>query len=613
MTQSERLAKLKKLQNPLSDVFDRIEILKGDTGPQGPQGEPGYTPVRGEDYYTEEDINSVVEYIQSRVKDGEKGEKGERGEKGKDGQTPFKGIDYWTKEDQAKIVEETLKKIVIPRPKDGVSPDIKDVVAAATKELAKVPFDIKKILNSPELRILLRGGGGSGGGAGSSVTLKTNDTNNGSQSILNLKQGTNVTITDDGVGGVTINSTGGSGGGHTIQDEGVSLTQRSKLNFIGAAVTATDNAGNDSTDVTITASSSSNIQTLGRNSTGSTLYRGMIVYMSGSTGNVPNFSLSQANSEATSSRTYGVVVDDISNNSDGYVLNIGSLTNLDTRTTATNPFTVDTLADGDTVYLSPTNAGYITNVKPSAPNHLVYIGKVVRAHPTLGYIQYQIQNGYELDELHDVTTTNYPSPINADSFLVLDSVAALWKRTSLTSLKSVLKTYFDSIYSSSTSYSEAPSGSINGVNTVFTLANTPSGYTTTIVTVNGVVRIPVTDYTLSGNTVTFTFAPTTGSVIYVYYNLSSAAVVEQPVTNVNSSGSISTGAEIRANASVSNITLTLTNPATLQTTTIKKVDTTDNSVYVTSPQLIDGATVAELSTPEESITLKWTGSTYDII
>jgi hypothetical protein len=36
------------------------------------------------------------------------------------------------------------------------------------------------------------------------VTLKTNGVNNGSQSILNLKNGTNVTITDDGVGGLTI-------------------------------------------------------------------------------------------------------------------------------------------------------------------------------------------------------------------------------------------------------------------------------------------------------------------------------------------------------------------------------------------------------------------------
>jgi len=45
----------------------------------------------------------------------------------------------------------------------------------------------------------------------------------------------------------------GGGGGHTIQDEGTPLTQRTNLNFIGAGVAATDNAGNDATDVTITA------------------------------------------------------------------------------------------------------------------------------------------------------------------------------------------------------------------------------------------------------------------------------------------------------------------------------------------------------------------------
>lgn len=44
-------------------------------------------------------------------------------------------------------------------------------------------------------------------GGGSSITLKTNGVNNGSQSTLNLKQGSNVTITDDGLGGITINST----------------------------------------------------------------------------------------------------------------------------------------------------------------------------------------------------------------------------------------------------------------------------------------------------------------------------------------------------------------------------------------------------------------------
>ncbi len=40
-------------------------------------------------------------------------------------------------------------------------------------------------------------------------------------------------------------------GGHTIKDEGTPLTQRAGLNFVGALVTATDDAGNNETDVTV--------------------------------------------------------------------------------------------------------------------------------------------------------------------------------------------------------------------------------------------------------------------------------------------------------------------------------------------------------------------------
>lgn len=43
-------------------------------------------------------------------------------------------------------------------------------------------------------------------------------------------------------------------GGHTIQDEGVDLAARTKLNFVGSAVTVTDDAGNDASVVTITSS-----------------------------------------------------------------------------------------------------------------------------------------------------------------------------------------------------------------------------------------------------------------------------------------------------------------------------------------------------------------------
>lgn len=167
--------------------------------------------------------------------------------------------------------------------------------------------------------------------------------------------------------------------------------------------------------------------TVGRNSTGSTLYAGTIIYISGSTGNRPNYVKAQANSEATSAGTFGVIVADIANNSDGNALIIGTLDNLDTRAVATHPFTTDTLVDGDTLYLSPTIAGYVTRVKPSAPNHIVYIGKVIRTHPNLGTIVYRIQNGYELNEIHDVQITSVAN----NDIIQYDSATLLWKNTPL--------------------------------------------------------------------------------------------------------------------------------------------------------------------------------------
>lgn len=53
---------------------------------------------------------------------------------------------------------------------------------------------------------------------------------------------------------------------------------------------------------------------------------------------------------------------------------------------------------------------------------------------------------------------------------------------------------------------ETPSGTINGSNTVFTLAGTPSSGKL-ILFLNGVYQKPTTDYTLSGNTITMVTAP----------------------------------------------------------------------------------------------------------
>jgi len=65
---------------------------------------------------------------------------------------------------------------------------------------------------------------------------------------------------------------------------------------------------------------------------------------------------------------------------------------------------------------------------------------------------------------------------------------------------------------------ETPSGDINGTNTTFTLANTPVEGTVEVY-LNGILQAPGSgkDYTISGNTITFTQAPETGDVILVSY------------------------------------------------------------------------------------------------
>ncbi|WP_395772664.1 hypothetical protein, partial [Arenimonas sp.] len=157
-----------------------------------------------------------------------------------------------------------------------------------------------------------------------------------------------------------------------------------------------------------------------RNSTGSTLTKGTVVYLSGATGNRPNALRAQAHTEATSSRTIGMVEANIANNSDGYIATNGTLHDLDT-----SAFTA-----GDAVWLSATTAGAFTSTVPAEPNHAVFIGYIARSHPTQGRIVLHIQNGYEFDELHGVLLT---SEANND-LVVYESATALWKNKSIATI-----------------------------------------------------------------------------------------------------------------------------------------------------------------------------------
>jgi len=190
------------------------------------------------------------------------------------------------------------------------------------------------------------------------------------------------------------------------------------------AITSTDGSVAVTTSGTLrdlsvaVSGSTTNVICLVRNTTGATLTKGTAVYINGAVGQNPTVAKALATSDATSAQTLGLMTADLANNSNGYVTIIGLITNIDTSA----------YTDGEQLYLSPTTAGTLTGTKPHAPQHLVYAAVVEHAHPTQGKLFVKVQNGYEMDELHNVSAQN---PTNGQ-VLIYNETTSLWEKHTLT-------------------------------------------------------------------------------------------------------------------------------------------------------------------------------------
>lgn len=147
------------------------------------------------------------------------------------------------------------------------------------------------------------------------------------------------------------------------------------------------------------------------------------VRVTGAQGQRLKVDLAQATSDMLSAETIGLVTETINNNQEGFVTTSGLIRSINT----TGSLQSETWSDGDILYLSPSVAGRITNVKPTAPNHLVIIGYVVHAHANNGSIFVKVDNGYELDELHNVKITDVQ---NNDS-LSYNSSLQVWENKAI--------------------------------------------------------------------------------------------------------------------------------------------------------------------------------------
>lgn len=154
---------------------------------------------------------------------------------------------------------------------------------------------------------------------------------------------------------------------------------------------------------------------------GSAINKGQAVYVSSSDGTNMIVDKASNASEATSSKTLGLLESTVSNNGFTNVITEGLLAGLNTNGASA----------GDPVWLG-TNGNLIYGLinKPTAPAHLVFIGVVTRANANNGEIFVKVQNGFEFGELHDYVQNGVQ-----DNYVIsYESSSSLYKPKSIATL-----------------------------------------------------------------------------------------------------------------------------------------------------------------------------------
>jgi hypothetical protein len=149
-----------------------------------------------------------------------------------------------------------------------------------------------------------------------------------------------------------------------------------------------------------------------KNSSGSPIAKGKLVHITGGVGNNPLINTASWENDNNSANTLGMLMSTVAHNDFGYVLLNGVITGVNTDPA--------TFTAGQVIYLS--SSGDYTATTPVAPKHTVRLGEVIRAHATVGSIFIKIDNGYEIDELHNVLITS----ASTGDLLSYNSSSALW-------------------------------------------------------------------------------------------------------------------------------------------------------------------------------------------
>lgn len=382
-----------QLEKRISNIKDGRDGIDGRDGKDGEPGRPG-----------------------KDGKDGRPGRDGKDGVNGVDGQDGISVTNVFLDFDNSLVIELSDGRQI--NAGEVLPPDIADklkvIVNTSTGGvgLPEQTGNAGKFLKTDGVNLSWDtvGGGGGGGDVVGPASATDNAIARFDSTTGKLIQNSAITVSDTGdMAGVS------SLGVANYVDFNTSPT------VTNAAGRMYWDAAQNSLAVGLTSTLATNVgQTLyarATNAEASTITKGQVVYAFGATGNRLSVKLAANTADSTSAKTIGVAAENITAGGTGMIICQGVLDGLN----------LSAYADGDSIYLGAT-AGSITATKPYAPNHLVYVGTVERANAGNGQLYVRIQNGYELDELHNVSAQ---SPSNGQ-VLIYNASTSLWEKNTLT-------------------------------------------------------------------------------------------------------------------------------------------------------------------------------------
>jgi hypothetical protein len=309
--------------------------------------------------------------------------------------------------------------------------------------------------------------------------------------------------------------------------------------------------------------------------------KGQAVYISGANGTNILVSKSDNTTEATSSKTLGLLETTGATNAIVNVITSGLLDGLDTSAAT---------AVGDAVWLG-TSGNLIFGLasKPYAPAHLVYIGVVSRKSATVGEIIVNIQNGFELKEIHDVSAQ---TPANKNG-LFYNTSTSLWEA------RAVAATDIDANVSNTEfgyldGVSSAIQTQLNNKVTVFASATDGTASSGTTSTISISVLIPANTFVVD-------------DVIRINHRVRATGTsgIRETRVYANTTSSL-TGAILVSTAS---LTATILAANLQRYLAIKNATTNTEVITATSSQLTD---YNNLTTAVSTLSINWTVDQYII-